>query len=96
MCIHVFTEDYISVQPENSEAQRRIGAKGTNSVIHVSPYGITLALQVSSKRTVFQIRRGNKVNLEFPYFSTKTYFVTFHLNRLTEMVQMRGHNICFH
>lgn len=38
-------EDYISVQPENSEAQRRIGAKGANSVIHVSPYGITLALQ---------------------------------------------------
>ena len=42
----LFTEDYIPVQPENSEAQRRIGAKGTNSVLHVSPYGITLALQV--------------------------------------------------
>lgn len=39
-------EDYIPVQPENSEAQRRIGAKGTNSVLHVSPYGVTLALQV--------------------------------------------------
>ena len=31
----------------------------------------------------------------FSYFSLKTYVVTPHLNRLDEMVQMRGHNICF-
>ena len=31
----------------------------------------------------------------FPYFSIKTYIVTPHLNRLTEMVLMRGHNIRF-
>ncbi|XP_045195821.2 uncharacterized protein LOC123551160 [Mercenaria mercenaria] len=38
-------DDYFTVHPENSEAQRRIGAKGTNCVLHISPYGITLALQ---------------------------------------------------
>ena len=30
----------------------------------------------------------------FSYFSLKPYVVTPHLNHL-EMVQMRGHNICF-
>ena len=31
----------------------------------------------------------------FSYFSLKPCVVTHHLNRLIEMVQMRGHNICF-
>ena len=31
----------------------------------------------------------------FSYFSLKPYLVTPHLNRLTETVQMRGHNLCF-
>ncbi|KAH3778080.1 hypothetical protein DPMN_179533 [Dreissena polymorpha] len=43
-------DDYFPVQPENSEAHRRIGAKGTHCLLHVSPYGITLALQ--SNRSV--------------------------------------------
>ena len=30
------------------------------------------------------------------YFSTKTYIVTPHQNRLNEMVLMLGLNICFH
>ena len=32
----------------------------------------------------------------FSYFSSKPYVVTLHLNRLTETVQMRGHNIWFY
>ena len=32
----------------------------------------------------------------FSYFTSKSYVVTPHLNRLDETVQMRGHNICFH
>ncbi|KAL4219106.1 hypothetical protein ACF0H5_021689 [Mactra antiquata] len=43
-------EDFFVVHPENSEAQRRIGAKGTDCVLHISPYGLTLALQ--SNRSV--------------------------------------------
>ena len=31
----------------------------------------------------------------FSYFSLKLYVVTPHLNRLVEMVQMRGHKVCF-
>ncbi|XP_048775897.1 uncharacterized protein LOC125680383 isoform X2 [Ostrea edulis] len=38
-------DDMIIVQPENSESQRRIGAKGTNCILHIAPWGITLALQ---------------------------------------------------
>ncbi|KAK3087975.1 hypothetical protein FSP39_013001 [Pinctada imbricata] len=40
-------DDMIMVQPENSEAQRRIGAKGANCILHASPWGVTLALQSS-------------------------------------------------
>ena len=32
----------------------------------------------------------------FSYFSSKPYIVTPHLNRLVEMVQIRGHNMCFY
>ena len=32
----------------------------------------------------------------FSYFSSKTYAVTPHLNRLIELVQMRDHNIWFY
>ena len=32
----------------------------------------------------------------FPYFSSKPYVVTPHLNRLNETIQMRGHNICLY
>ena len=32
----------------------------------------------------------------FSYCSMKLYVMTPHLNRLNEMVQMRGHNICFY
>ena len=31
----------------------------------------------------------------FSHFSSKPYFVTTHLNRLVETIQMRGHNIWF-
>ncbi|XP_033764121.1 uncharacterized protein LOC117345211 [Pecten maximus] len=37
-------EDFVVVKAENSEAQRRIGAKGANCILHVSPWGATLAL----------------------------------------------------
>lgn len=37
-------DDFIVVKPENSEANRRIGAKGTNCMLHISPWGVTLAL----------------------------------------------------
>ena len=30
------------------------------------------------------------------YFSLKLYVVTPHLNCLYEMVQMKGHNVCFY
>ena len=33
--------------------------------------------------------------MNFSYFSSKPHVVTPHLNRLVEMVQMRGHHICF-
>ena len=32
----------------------------------------------------------------FSYFSLKQYVVTSHLDCLLEMVQMRGHDICFY
>ena len=32
----------------------------------------------------------------FSYFSLKQYVVTPHLKHLKEMVQMRGHDICFY
>lgn len=38
-------DDLIIVQPENSESQRRIGAKGTNCILHIAPWGVTLALE---------------------------------------------------
>ena len=34
--------------------------------------------------------------INFYYFSSKPYAVTPHLSRLDEMVQMRGHSICFY
>ncbi|KAL3871671.1 hypothetical protein ACJMK2_039655 [Sinanodonta woodiana] len=34
-----------SVLPENSESQRRVGAKGAKCILQVSPFGITMALQ---------------------------------------------------
>lgn len=46
----VISDDFIIVKPENSEANRRIGAKGTNCILHISPWGVTLALL--STRTV--------------------------------------------
>ncbi|GAB1607655.1 dual specificity protein kinase splA-like isoform X1 [Argonauta hians] len=45
--IRELTEDYIVVQPENSETLRRIGAKGCPCVLYISPSGVTLALQGS-------------------------------------------------
>ncbi|CAG2192743.1 unnamed protein product [Mytilus edulis] len=43
-------DDFIIVKPENSDVNRRIGAKGTNCILHISPWGVTLALQAT--RTV--------------------------------------------
>ena len=36
------------------------------------------------------------INEENFYFSLKLYVVTPYLNHLIEMVQKRGHNICFY
>lgn len=47
------TDDYVLVQPENSETMRRIGAKGCPCILHISPWGVTLALQ-SSRRILAQ------------------------------------------
>ena len=41
-------------------------------------------------------KRENLMDDDFSYFSSKPYVLTPHLNRLTETVQMRGHNICFY
>ena len=41
-----FADNLIQVKTETSEAFMRIGAKGANCVLHISPWGITLALQV--------------------------------------------------
>lgn len=49
----------------------------------------------SQLNTVFQIRRDNRDNMSYMYFSTETYVVTYHhSNRLPGMVLMNGHNIC--
>ena len=45
-----FSDDFIIVKPENSEANRRIGARGTNCLLHISPWGVTLGLE--STRTI--------------------------------------------
>ncbi|KAL5012039.1 hypothetical protein ScPMuIL_010590 [Solemya velum] len=37
-------EDCVIVKPENSEAQRRIGARSTECILNLSPWGVTLAL----------------------------------------------------
>lgn len=47
------TDDYVVVHPENSETMRRIGAKGCPCILHISPWGVTLALQ-SSRRVLAQ------------------------------------------
>ncbi|XP_021376163.1 uncharacterized protein LOC110464966 [Mizuhopecten yessoensis] len=46
-------EDFVFVKAENSEAQRRIGTKGANCMLHVSPWGATLAL-LSSRSVLAQ------------------------------------------
>ncbi|KAK3580173.1 hypothetical protein CHS0354_001306 [Potamilus streckersoni] len=38
-------DGFFSVLPENSESQRRVGAKGAKCILQVSPFGITLALE---------------------------------------------------
>ncbi|GFR95268.1 hypothetical protein ElyMa_000939500 [Elysia marginata] len=38
-------KDVIVVTPEDTESQQRIGAKGSNCVLHASPWGLTLALE---------------------------------------------------
>ena len=50
---------------------------------------------VSLCKSRLQIKKGNKDNSEifFSYFSMKTYIVTPHLNRLSETVLLRGHNV---
>ncbi|XP_071096362.1 uncharacterized protein [Haliotis cracherodii] len=40
-------DDMILVQPENSEAMRRMGAVSTTCILHASPWGMTLALKQS-------------------------------------------------
>ena len=42
----VFPDNLIQVKTETSEAFTRIGAKGADCVLHISPWGLTLALQV--------------------------------------------------
>ncbi|XP_067662308.1 uncharacterized protein [Haliotis asinina] len=40
-------DNMIMVQPENSEAMRRMGAVSTTCILHASPWGMTLALKQS-------------------------------------------------
>ena len=80
---HCIAEDYIPIQPENSEAHRRIGAKGTNSVLHVSPYGVTLALQVCLEAVYFdKFLCHSKVNLVRHCMQLCMHFlIGFHITR---------------
>jgi hypothetical protein len=44
---HSIAEECFVVRPETSEDQRRLGARGSMCFLHVSQWGLTLALQVS-------------------------------------------------
>ena len=46
-CVY-FPDNLIQVETEASEAFTRIGAKGASCVLHISPWGLTLALPVRS------------------------------------------------
>ena len=41
-----FIGECFVVRPDNSEDHRRIGSRGSLCLLHVSPWGLTLALQV--------------------------------------------------
>ena len=56
----------------------------------VLDFGCVCHHRALDKREFLKIIRDN-----FPYFSFKLFVVTPHLNHLIEMVQMRGHKICF-
>ena len=57
-----------------------------------------LGISFDELAAVLQIRKDNRDNfgIIIQIFTSKTYFVTRHENRLVETVLMRGHNICFH
>ncbi|CAG5129003.1 unnamed protein product, partial [Candidula unifasciata] len=38
-------KEFISVVPDDSDSQQKIGAKGSNCVLHASPWGLTLVLE---------------------------------------------------
>ena len=42
----LITDECFVVRPDNSDDQRRIGARGNLCLLHVSQWGITAALQV--------------------------------------------------
>ena len=49
------------------------------------------------KKSVYRaLDKREYLMIIFSYFSSKPYVVIPHLNRLVEMVHMRGHNICFY
>ena len=52
-CVYVVdvdTAECFVVRPENSEDHRRIGSRGAMCLLHVSKWGLTLALQVVCTR----------------------------------------------
>ena len=57
-----------------------------------------MLLYLFAYKTELQLRRGieDKSKDNFSYFSTKTYVVTPHYNRLDETVLTMGDKICFH
>lgn len=46
LCDACFPEDLINVTPEDTEYLYKIGARDAKCVLHASPWGLTLALEV--------------------------------------------------
>ena len=44
----LFADNLIEVKTDSSVEFSRIGAKGVNCLLHVSPWGLTLVLQVNN------------------------------------------------
>ena len=52
-------EECLVVRPENTEDTRKIGAKGNMCVLHISRWGITIALQVCYSILILWARQFN-------------------------------------
>ena len=59
------TGHFFEVMPDDSDPMRRVGAKGSKCVLHISPWGLTLALKV--RHAIVTISTGQKNKNSFGF-----------------------------